>query len=435
MTSLLPKNKTSLFKASAHQPLAERMRPQSLDEVIGQRHLLGADGFLRLLLQSSHLPSLIFWGAAGTGKTTLAHLIARESSYPFVSLSAVSTSISDLKPLFEQAKNSFFNGDIPLILFMDEIHRFHRGQQDAFLPHIESGALILLGATTENPSFELNGALLSRCQVVTLTILSDEELGEIMARCEQIEGKKLPLDNTARKSLVAMARGDARALLNMADILWKSQNDKIMDKDALLDFLSSRFAMGDKDKDVHYNLASALHKSLRASDCDGSLYWLARSLEAGESADFIARRLVRFASEDIGMADPHALQQALAAWDTWKRLGAPEGELALAGCVIYMSLAAKSNASYRAWQGAQKSAHKSHHLPPPKHILNAPTSLMKKQGYGKGYVYDHDTEHAFDGQNCFPHELEREAFYHPVARGYERELQKRLQWFEDRRKK
>lgn len=400
---------------------------------MGQDHLLGEGGLLQVIVANNHLPSLIFWGVPGCGKTTLAQLLAHEIDLPFVSVSAVMTGLSDLKRIFADAQSHFEAGR-SLVLFVDEIHRFHRGQQDAFLPHIERGSLTLLGATTENPSFELNSALLSRCQVVPLKSLGASSLEALLRRAEEHQEQNLPVTQDGRQSLLGMAGGDGRFLLNMAEMIWQAAPSSPLDSDSLTHLLSRRSSLGDKGRDVHYNLASALHKSLRASDADGALYWLARMVEAGESHDFIARRLVRFASEDVGLSDPQALPLSLAAWDSWRRLGVPEGELALAGCVLYLSTAAKSNASYRAWQAAQKIAQQTSHLSPPKHILNAPTDLMKIEGYGEGYVYDHDADDAFSGQNCFPNDMKREAFYHPVERGYEREIKKRLAWWQKRRR-
>lgn len=416
----------------ASPPLAELLRPKTLDDVLGQDHVLATGGFLHDSVRQDYLPSLIFWGPSGCGKTTLASLLAQRVKRPFVALSAVMTGVTELKKIFARAEQERASGQ-SLVLFIDEIHRFHKGQQDAFLPHLEKGTFTLLGATTENPSFELNNALLSRCQVVTLRTLDDSSLHELLRRAEAHEGSPLPLTDEARDALVSMASGDGRYLLNMAESVWRGSPTELLDEESLSSWLNRRASLGDRRGDSHYNVASALHKSLRASDADGALYWLARAIEAGESHDFIARRLVRFASEDVGLADPQALPQALAAWEAWHRLGVPEGELALAQAVLYLSTAAKSNACYRAWQGAQKSAAQTNHLPPPSHILNAPTQLMKKEGYGEGYVYDHDTEHAFAGHNCFPHDMKRQGFYHPTTRGYERDVAKRLAWWEKRR--
>ena len=410
-------------------PLADRLRPRTLAEVVGQDHLLGATGTLTRMLERGSLASLILWGPPGVGKTTIARLLAEQAGLHFVQLSAVFSGVADLKKCFEDATRRRTTGQSTL-LFVDEIHRFNRAQQDGFLPVVETGTVILIGATTENPSFALNGALLSRCQVLVLKRLDDTGLEKLLARAEAAIAHPLPLDAEARPTLRAMADGDGRYLLNLAEQLAALPPDTAaLDVPALSELLAKRAALYDKDREEHYNLISALHKSLRGSDCDAALYWLARMLTGGEDPRYIARRLVRFASEDIGMADPQALTQALAAWEVYERLGSPEGELAIAQAVVYLGTAPKSNALYTALGAAQRAAKGTGSLTPPAHILNAPTKLMKQLGYGAGYAYDHDTEDGFSGQNYFPDGMPRQNFYQPAERGFEREVTKRLAYW------
>ncbi len=418
-----------LFESSAPSPLAARLRPSALGEVVGQDHLLGPEGTLRRMLNAGTLASMVFWGPPGCGKTTIAQLLADEVKLAFEPLSAVFSGVADLRKVFERAKQRRVAGEATL-LFVDEIHRFNRSQQDGFLPYVEDGTVVLVGATTENPSFELNAALLSRCQVFVLHRLDREALETLLARAEAVEERSLPLDAEARESLIAMADGDGRFLLNLCEELFRLPEGDTLDRARLADTVQRRAPVYDKGQDSHYNLISALHKSLRGSDTDAGLYWLARMLAGGEEPRYIARRLLRFAYEDIGLADPEAAVQALTAWETYERLGSPEGELAIAQAVIYLGSAPKSNAAYRAFGAASRSAKETGSLSPPKHILNAPTDLMKDLGYGAGYQYDHDAEDGFSGQNYFPDDMPREAFYTPVDRGFEREIRKRLAYWD-----
>lgn len=419
----------TLFEAQAPRPLADRMRPAALEEVVGQDHLLGPDGPIGRMVATGRLASIVLWGPPGTGKTTIARLIARETDLHFEPLSAVFTGVADLRRVFEAARGRREAGQGTL-LFIDEIHRFNRAQQDGFLPYVEDGTVTLVGATTENPSFELNAALLSRCQVLVLHRLSADALDALLARAEAVEGCPLALEPDARAALRAMADGDGRYLLNMAEELFALPPAPLLDNAGLADAIQRRAPLYDKSQDGHYNLISALHKSLRGSDTDAALYWLARMLAGGEDPIYIARRLTRFASEDIGLADPNALLQAIAAWEAYDRLGTPEGELALAQCVIYLATAPKSNAAYRAFGAASKAAKETGSLTPPKHILNAPTRLMKDLGYSKGYDYDHDSPEGFSGQDYFPDTMARHSFYRPVERGFEREIAKRLDYWQ-----
>lgn len=415
------------------RPLADRLRPASLSEVIGQSHLLGPEGSLRVMLGSGSLSSLIFWGPPGVGKTTIARLLADETDLHFVQISAIFTGVPDLRKVFEGAKMRRENGKGTL-LFVDEIHRFNKAQQDSFLPHMEDGTILLVGATTENPSFELNAAVMSRSQVMVLERLSDDDLEALLARAEVELDRKLPLLPDARVSLREMADGDGRALLNLVEQVaaWKVAP---LDTKALGVRLQRRAAQYDKSGDAHYNLISALHKSMRGSDPDACLYWFARMLEGGEDPRYLARRMVRMAVEDIGLADPQAQRVCLDAWETYERLGSPEGELALSQAIIYLALAPKSNANYVAYKAARASAKSTGSAMPPKHILNAPTSMMKDQGYGEGYAYDHDAQDGFSGANYFPDTMSRARFYEPKERGFERELRKRVDWFDGLRKK
>jgi len=412
----------------APRPLADRLRPQALSEVIGQDALLGPEGPLGVMLASGSLGSLILWGPPGVGKTTIARLLAKETDLAFVQVSAIFTGVPELRKVFEAAKLRRTNGQGTL-LFVDEIHRFNRAQQDGFLPHMEDGTILLVGATTENPSFELNAALLSRAQVLVLKRLDPTDLERLAQRAEKELDRALPLDGPARAALLEMADGDGRALLNLIEQVMAWKVAKPLDRDALSTRLMRRAANYDKSGDEHYNLISALHKSVRGSDPDAALYWYSRMLEGGEDPRYLARRITRMAWEDIGLADPQAAQLCVDAWNTYERLGSPEGELALAQAVIYLALAPKSNAGYMAYKTARAAAKKTGSEPPPKHILNAPTKLMEEQGYGEGYAYDHDAPDAFSGQNYFPESMKRGVYYLPVERGFERELKKRLDWF------
>ncbi len=421
---------TNLFQAAgmedeAPRPLADRLRPQRLSEVVGQDHLVGPEGTLTRMLKAKRVQSMILWGPPGTGKTTVARLLAQETNLAFEQLSAIFSGVQELRKAFDRARSRRETGKGTL-LFIDEIHRFNRAQQDSFLPYMEDGTITLVGATTENPSFELNGAVLSRALVLVFNRLDDVAFEKLLQRAEKEEGRPLPLDAEARASLKAMADGDGRTMLNMVEEVFATVRQGTLDRDGLMKLVQRRAPLYDKSRDGHFNLISALHKSVRGSDPDAALYWLARMLDGGEDRLYLARRLVRMAIEDIGLADPMAVQQALLAKETFDFLGSPEGELALAQAVIYLATAPKSNSGYAAYKAAMRTAKESGSLPPPKHILNAPTRMMEQQGYGAGYAYDHSEPEGFSGQDYFPEGMARQDFYAPTGRGYEAELKKRL---------
>lgn len=426
MTDLF--DQTPMPKAEGPRPLADRLRPRKLSDVIGQSKVLTADGPLGAMLGAGSLSSLVLWGPPGVGKTTIARLLADETDLAFVQISAIFTGVPDLRKVFEAAKLRRQNGRGTL-LFVDEIHRFNKAQQDGFLPYMEDGTILLVGATTENPSFELNAALLSRSQVIVLERLSLTDLELLAQRAEKELGRALPLKGEAREAMLEMADGDGRALLNLIEQVaaWKVEGH--LNRDQLSQRLMRRAAKYDKSGEEHYNLISALHKSVRGSDPDAALYWFARMLEGGEDPRFLARRITRMAVEDIGLADPQAQQICLESWQTYERLGSPEGELALAQAVVYLALAPKSNGVYVAYKAARAAAKQTGSEPPPKHILNAPTKMMKEIGYGAGYAYDHEAEDGFSGQNYFPETMKRPVWYMPPERGFERELKKRIEYF------
>lgn len=428
MPDLFDSPSTPSSASAGPRPLADRLRPQTLGQVIGQEQVLGPDAPLGAMLASGSLSSLVLWGPPGVGKTTIARLLADETDLHFVQISAIFTGVPELRKVFEAARMRRQNGKGTL-LFVDEIHRFNKTQQDGFLPHMEDGTILLVGATTENPSFELNAALLSRAQVLILTRLNDADLERLALRAEADLDRQLPLDAQARGQLINMADGDGRSLLNLIEQVAAWKTDKPLGTDALTSRLMKRATKYDKSGDEHYNLISALHKSVRGSDPDAALYWLARMLTGGEDPRYLARRIVRMAVEDIGLADPQAQHICIQAWETYERLGSPEGELALGQAVTYLALAPKSNAGYVAFKAAMAAAKQTGSEPPPRHILNAPTKLMKEQGFGTGYAYDHDAEDGFSGQNYFPDTMKRGIYYLPVDRGFERELKKRVDFF------
>ena len=418
---------------NAPRPLADRLRPRNLAQVIGQSKVLSPEGPLGAMLAARSLSSLILWGPPGVGKTTIARLLAAETDLSFVQISAIFSGVPELRKVFEQAKirrqNAQGGKAGGTLLFVDEIHRFNKAQQDGFLPYMEDGTILLVGATTENPSFELNAALLSRATVIVLERLTLTDLEHLAQRAEKDLGRALPLDGAAREAMIDMADGDGRALLNLIEQAAAWKIDKPLTRDQLSARLMRRASKYDKSGEEHYNLISALHKSVRGSDPDAALYWFARMLEGGEDPRFLARRITRMAVEDIGLADPQAQDVCLQSWQTYERLGSPEGELALAQAVVYLALAPKSNAVYAAYKAARAAARDTGSLPPPKHILNAPTKLMKEIGYGAGYAYDHNAEDAFSGQNYFPDDMKRPIYYAPPERGFERELKKRIEYF------
>lgn len=428
MADLFDQSPGATPEAPHHGPLADRLRPDTLSGVVGQSHILGPGGPLASMIEAGSLSSIVFWGPPGVGKTTIARLLAAETDLAFVQISAIFTGVPELRKVFEAARLRSENGRGTL-LFVDEIHRFNKAQQDGFLPHMEDGTIVLVGATTENPSFELNAALLSRAQVLMLNRLTLAELELLTQRAEADMGRPAPLTGRGREVLQEMADGDGRALLNLLEQCFSWKDADQLEPDDLAKRLSRRAPKYDKSGDEHYNLISALHKSVRGSDPDASLYWLARMLQGGEDPRYLARRITRMAVEDIGLADPNAATTCLHAWEIYERLGSPEGELALAQAVVYLALAPKSNAAYRAFSAAKKAARETGSEPPPKHILNAPTKLMSEQGYGAGYSYDHDAEDGFSGQNYFPEGMARGVFYTPPERGHERELKKRLDYF------
>ena len=425
----------SLFAENITRPLANRMRPSDINEIVGQEELLGEGAPLRRMIDSGKLSSFILWGPPGCGKTTLARILASRTNLRFTALSAVFSGVADLRKAFEEAASYQRYGEGTL-LFVDEIHRFNRAQQDGFLPFVENGTVVLVGATTENPSFELNSALLSRCKVFVLKPLSENALEELILRAEKLQQRPLPVTPEARKMLLQLADGDGRYFINLLETVYDLTGmTETLDENSLLKIVQKRSPVYDKDREGHYNLISALHKSLRGSDTDAALYWAARMLQGGEDPAYLLRRLTRFASEDVGLADPMALQLAIAAWESYDRLGTPEGELAIAELIVYLGTAPKSNAIETAWIAAKKAAKEYSSLTPPAHILNAPTKMMKEMGYGKGYIYDHDTPEGFSGQNYFPENMGRKQFYRPVERGFEREIKRRLEYWENLREK
>jgi len=425
----------TLFSNRVKRPLADRLRPKRLQDVVGQEQVLGEDSPLGRMVVNKRVSSFILFGPPGCGKTTIARLIAEHTNLYFEQISAVFSGVADLKRVFQYAQDRKATQGKGTLLFVDEIHRFNKSQQDGFLPYVEDGTVILVGATTENPSFELNAALLSRCQVFVLNRLTEENFEELLQRAEREEGSKLPIDDEARELLKTIADGDGRYILNLAESIWAyAKEGEIFGKDKLLKIIRSRAPVYDKGRDGHYNLISAVHKSLRGSDVDAALYWVGRMIISGEDPKYILRRLVRFAVEDVSLADPNAVVQAIACADTYERLGSPEGDLAIMQLTAYLATAPKSAAVYKAMHSVFDVARKTGSLMPPKHILNAPTKLMQEWGYKEGYIYDQDLEDGFSGQNYFPEEMGRRRFYHPVDRGFEREIRKRIDYFDKLRK-
>ncbi len=421
----------TLFSQQVKRPLADRLRPQKLSEVVGQNHIVGEDSPLGRMVKSGKITSFILWGPPGCGKTTIARLIAEHTNLYFEQISAVFSGVADLKRVFQYAIGRRNTQGKGTLLFVDEIHRFNKSQQDGFLPYVEDGTIILVGATTENPSFELNAALLSRCQVFVLNRLNSDDFEVLLQRAEKEEGKQLPLDDEAREIMKTIADGDGRYILNLAENVFNyAQSGEIFDKDNIINIVRSRAPVYDKGRDGHYNLISAVHKSLRGSDVDAALYWTARMITSGEDAKYILRRLTRFAVEDVSLADPNAVNQAISCWETYERLGSPEGDLAIMQLVAYLATAPKSAGVYKAMHKAFDLAKKTGSLMPPKHILNAPTKLMKELGYKEGYIYDQDLEDGFSGQNYFPDGMKRVKLYYPVERGFEREIKKRIEYFD-----
>ena len=425
-------NEDTLFSAQVKRPLADRLRPKSLEDVVGQNHIIGQNSPLGRMVASKKMNSFILWGPPGCGKTTIARLVAEESGLFFEQISAVFSGVADLKRVFQYAKDRRASQGKGTLLFVDEIHRFNKSQQDGFLPYVEDGTIILVGATTENPSFELNAALLSRCQVLVLNRLNEDDFEALLQRAEKLIGKKLPLDDDARKFMNEVADGDGRYILNLAESVWNYAKDgEIFDKESIVNIIRSRAPVYDKGRDGHYNLISAVHKSLRGSDPDAAMYWVARMISSGEDPKYILRRLTRFAVEDVSLAEPGAVVQAIACWDTYDRLGPPEGYLAIMQLTVYLATAPKSVGVYKASHIAFDLAKKTGSLMPPKNILNAPTKLMKELGYHEGYEYDPDCEDGFSGANYFPEEMKRVKMYYPVERGFEREIKKRVDYFDN----
>ena len=425
----------TLFSSNVKRPLADRLRPTKLEEVVGQNHLVADDAPLGRMIKSGKMTSFILWGPPGCGKTTIARLIAEYTNLYFEQISAVFSGVADLKRVFQFAQERRSTQGKGTLLFVDEIHRFNKSQQDGFLPYVEDGTVILVGATTENPSFELNSALLSRCQVFVLNRLTADDFEVLLQRAEKEEGEKLPIDDEARDFIKEIADGDGRYMLNIAENIWSyAQEGEIFNKDQIIHIIQSRAPIYDKGRDGHYNLISAVHKSLRGSDVDAALYWAARMLVAGEDPRYLLRRLLRFSIEDVSLADPNAVVQAISCIETYERLGSPEGELAVMQLVAYLATAPKSAGVYKAMHKAIDAAKKTGSLMPPKHILNAPTKLMKNLGYSDGYVYDQDLEDGFSGQNYFPESMARQKFYFPVERGFEREIKKRIDYFDNLRR-
>lgn len=421
----------SLFSNNVKRPLADRLRPTKLEDVVGQEHLIGENAPIGRMLKSGKITSFILWGPPGCGKTTIARLIAEYTNLYFEQISAVFSGVADLKRVFQYAQDRKNTQGKGTLLFVDEIHRFNKSQQDGFLPYVEDGTVILVGATTENPSFELNSALLSRCQVFVLNRLNNDNFEQLLQRAEKEEGKKLPIDEDSRNFIKDTADGDGRYILNLAENIWSyAQNDEIFTKENIISIIRSRAPIYDKGRDGHYNLISAVHKSLRGSDVDAALYWVARMLVAGEDPKYILRRLLRFSVEDVSLADPNAVNQAISCFETYERLGSPEGELAIMQLTAYLATAPKSAGVYKAMHKAFDSARKTGSLMPPKHILNAPTKLMKDLGYKQDYIYDQDLEDGFSGQNYFPDGMSRMKYYFPVDRGFEREIKKRIDYFD-----